>query len=237
MRILVFLLLLGALLGYGYIQKESILAHMLSKRLSCDIFIQRVQFTSKQLLIKDIKIKNPRGSHLPYALEGGTLQIEASPFELLKGIVTIDRVILEDATLKLELKDPTGADNNWAKLLRKFSQRQDGKGFIIETLIVSNLNFHGTHSANKSIDLPTLPYLKLENLGTQTPLALGPLSRILFQSILSTLTTKPHLGKLLDHVVLPSPLPNKSQPLAPKRDKNLVLRESAEMLRRHKLYL
>ena len=238
MRSLAFLLLIGALLGYGYTKKETILAHLLSKQLCCDLSIKHAKITPNQLLLKGVTIKNPQGSHLPYALEKATVQVDANLIDFLKGIVPIRCITLKNATLKLEFKDANESDNNWAKLLRSFSQREGGKGYVIDSLVISNIHFNGVCIANKRVNPPTLAHLELEQLGRPRPLAVGQLSRIVFQSILSTLTTKPQLSKLLDHVALvPSSATYKIQPTTSKTDTQALERAEAEMLRRRKLYL
>ncbi len=232
LRSLAFLLIVAAALYYGYSHKESFLAHALSKRLCCDISIQSAKLTPTKLTLQGVNIRNPYGSLSPYALEGATIKIEASPFDLFKSSIPIRHFTITDATMQLEFKEAITADNNWAKLLRQLSQKQDGKGFTINHLTISNIHFKGLPLPSKKNSLPTLTHLELEHLGTPTPLALGPLSRIIFQSILSTLTTKPQFNKLLDHVAT-SPIIQEEEQHPP----SSLPTETTQMLHCYKLYL
>ncbi len=218
--------------GYFWINKESVFAHFISKKLHADVMIKQVKIGWDELEIRGLRIKNPKKSTLLYAFEGGSIKIQTPLINLWRDLVQIDLITIEDPTLSVEFYNSSGSDNNWSKLLRAFPATEHGKTFIIDKLLITNLQIKAMRANQKEILLPPLPRLEFDNLGGKHPLTLAQLGRVIFQSILSNLTAAPYLGKILDNVPsLPKGYLEGIESSLPERTRGAV-KESLDMIRR-----
>lgn len=230
MRLIALIIVVLGLGGYLFVQKETLLSHWLSKKLSCTLSIKEVKLGLNSLTLKGVQIKNPPNCRLPYALTNGSIVVTANLWDFLKGTIPISQIHLESGILGIELYNSSGSENNWNTLLKEFTLKRDGKGFTIDRLVVTNLQFKGLRS-KKEFPISPLYYLELDHLGTLRPLCMGQVGQSLFEGILFNLKTKPHLAHLLeDAPTLESPHPKKP-------DATVVAREGLEMFRHRSLLL
>lgn len=194
-----FLLCLAAAI-YFWLMRTSIVEHFLSKRLNTKVTIVAVDLTWKQVTFHGFKIKSPARAALPFTFEAEKITLEMENLlELAKKRVHINRICIEDAVMGLELYNPTGSDNNWSRQLNNISLSDD-KYFSIDRLEICNLSFHAIRSSGKVISIPSISHLQFDHLGSSHPLTAAEVTKITFEGILMTLTTRPYLGALLDSV-------------------------------------
>lgn len=193
------LIVLAVYCGYLWTARVELMEQFLSKRLNLTTRIETVTIGWNHLTIKGLRFENLNSTKMPYALQVDTIAIEMNPLELWKNPTYIDRIKIENPILSLELYNGVGNNNNWGHILNRFSPSKE-KTFVINSLKITNLQFQIARFNGKPFSVPPIPYLEFENLGTGQSLTLSQISRILIQTILKTLTTKPSLNAILDNV-------------------------------------
>ncbi len=202
--LLLLLLLVLAVLGtYFWINRISSVEKFLSQKLNTPVTVEEVSLSWNRLSLQELKIANPRPKKLPYAFETKEIVLEMSPWQLLQSTMHIKRVKVIDPLLSIELYNSSGSRNNWADLLNGIPASSGDREFVIEELAFLNLSFQAVRSNGQAISLPVIPYLEFENIGSKNPLSINQLGRLLFQTILNSLSKK-GLDHLLEKV---PPLP------------------------------
>ena len=200
-RSLILVIILVAVVAgvFLWVARVPTLERFLSKRLNTKLTIEEVHFGWGTLTIEGLRIKNPAKSTLPYAFQGGSITLEMSPFQLWSEVMHIDRIQIESPTLGVELYNSAGTDNNWSRLLNTFPSG-NGRKFVIKKLTISNLRFDIVRSNGKPINIAPIPYLEFDNLGEKGALTLSQVGKVIFQTLLQTLTSQSQLRGILDTV-------------------------------------
>ena len=201
LRLIILLIIIIVIVAgvYLWMARVPTLERFFSKQLNSKVTIEEVQIGWAKLKIEGLRIENPSQSTLPYAFQGGMITLEMSPFELWQKRVNIDRIKFQNPTIGVQLYNNSGSDNNWAHLLNSFPSGGKRK-FVIKKLTILNLQFEVVRSNGKTLSIPSIPYSEFENLGEKGALTLSQVGRVIFQTMLYTLTSKPHLGVILDTV-------------------------------------
>lgn len=199
--ILLALLAFFGLGAYFWTTRIPTVERFLSNKLNAKVSIESIDIGVKTLVIRGLRITNPSLSALPYAFQSESITLELMPYELLRKTIKVDRLQISGGVFSVQLYNGSGSDNNWARLLNALPPSGDHT-FVIRSLILDNIQCSAFRSNGRQLTLPTIPHLEFNNLGQKHPLTLPQAERILFQTILSTLTSRPHLGGILDNIIL-----------------------------------
>ncbi len=201
LRFTIFLLIVivTVIATYLWIARVPTLERFLTHKLGYKVTLEEVNVGWNQLTIEKLRMENPQGSSKLYAFEAETIFVEYSPLDLWKKTLHLPLVKIERPTLTVELYNSSGTENNWSRILNTIPTKRN-RHFVIDKLSIIHLRFEVIRANGKTLSIPPLPYLEFENLGTNKPLTLGEIGKIVFQSLLKSLTSKPHLRSLLDNV-------------------------------------
>jgi len=217
---------------YLWMARVPTLERFLSKRLNSKVTIEEVHLGWGTLTIEGLRIENPSQSTLPYAFQGGALTLEMSPFELWQKTIHIDRIKIQNPSIGVELYNSSGTDNNWSRLLNGLPTGGERK-LIVKKLTILNLQFEVIRSNGKSLTIPAIPYLEFENLGEKDSLTLSQLSRVIFQVILQSISSKAHLGAIMENVSgLPQDLLEGVTSTLPLEEAKGAIQEGMDTIRR-----
>lgn len=190
-------------LGTGFILWKAripLLEHYLSNRFGAYITLQKVELEWNKLRLTGIKIENPLGKTIYQLFTGKTLSIEVTPLNLFRKNIQIDRVELHDSKLSLEFYNNLYTDSNWSRMLNGLPKSENDRSFIIKKLILSHLEFEVISCEGKSISIPPISYLEIENLGRKHSLTTSQIGGVIFQALLQQLSKESFLGRILDAV-------------------------------------
>lgn len=234
LRFTLFLLIVVAtvFLSYLWIARVPTLERFLTQKLGAEVTLEEVKIGWNQLVIENLKIKNLEGSSKPYAFEAGAISLEYSTLDLWKKTLHLPLIKIERPTITVELYNSSGSDNNWSRILSGLNAipSKRSRNFVINKLTLNHFQFQVVHANGKSLAIPPLPYLEFENLGTNNPLTLAEVAKIIFQSLLKSLTSNPSLHSLLDNV---PKLSHKLLPfLSPGEEEKSFFQESLDTLKR-----
>ncbi len=197
-----FAIILAVLFGfYLWTSRVSHLERFLSKQLDTRVSIKEVELGWGRLRLEGVQLHNPTGSQLSYALRMESISLRMNPFDLWKETLRIKEITVESPMLGIELYNGSGSDNNWARILSSLPPASsEQKTFEIETLILNNLGFQVIDRKGKSIEIPPVAHLEFHNIGNRNALTISQVGRVIFQSILKTLSGHAQLASLLDQV-------------------------------------
>lgn len=231
-RSLISLILLTLLAVGIYLWAERVpfFERYFSKMLNTKVSIESVEISMKRLIIHGLRMNN-RSPSKTSAFESQTMTLQVSPFELWNKTIHIDRLEIDNAVLNLELYNGSGGDNNWARLLNGLPS-YGSRTFVIRTLIFDNLQFTGVRSNGQPLSISPIPHLKFKNIGEKHPLFLGQMEQVLFQLILTKLTSKPFLDGILGNVVgIPEHLVGSLTSNLPEEEEKGIFQEGLEAIR------
>lgn len=194
--------LVSIFLIYLWVERVFVLERFLSKKLHARVSLDEININFDSFEITGLRIESLSKSYMPYAFSGGVIVVEMNLLELFKSKVHIKRIKIIDPKICLELYNSYGNDNNWAHILNNLPMESPGKKFALDQLMMSNLQFEVFRSNGRVISLPAIPYLEFKNFGSRNGLTMPELSKIVFQTILYTLTKRQSLGGILDNVSL-----------------------------------
>ncbi len=146
-----------------------------------------------------MRIENPPNSKQPYAFQVEKIELEIHPLRLLNKQIFINQITLQNPHLDLELFNGVGNENNLTALLNALPC--NANNFLtVNKLRLENLKIQVARSYGRPLAIPSIPLLEFDQLGKTSPLSVPEVSRVLFQTIMMTLSTKPHLSAVLDDV-------------------------------------
>lgn len=230
-RLAIFLLIVivTVIVTYLWIARVPTLERFLTHKLGYKVTLEEVNIGLHELVIEKLKMENPQGSTKPYAFEAEAISVEYSPWDLWKNTLHFPLIKIQKPTLTVELYNASGSENNWSRILNTMPTKRN-KHFVIDKLTIIHLQFQIIRANGKTLPIPPLPYLEFDNLGTNKPLTLGEIGKIIFQSLLKSLTSKPHLRSLLDNV--PQLSRNLFPFLLPDEESKGFLHESLDTIKR-----
>ena len=205
-RLLVLVIILGAILVGGFIFMDSLIvkgveaggSHALG--VDCQCGGANLSVVSGDLSLSGLGVDNPQGFTGKSFLEVGRVAMEI-PFSKLLGddVIEVPRLEVDDLTISLEAKD--GKRNYQAiidsleKLKGTDSSDEEGRRFIIRHVVMSDteikVDLLGLPAGLGALDLK-IPKLELRDLGAEDGKGLltGEVVGVLVQSLLEAVSRK-----------------------------------------------
>lgn len=180
-------------------------ADYLSKLIKLPVSIEKVEVSWRHLSLKHVDIKNRSQTAIASTFKADLVQVNVKPFDLLKNIIPIHEVAIENAIIGIEMKNFTGSENNWEGILNtlfSYSSPLDPKKVVINKLCVKDLSIQAKHQmfGAYSIILPVIPRIDVDKLTANTPLTIPEALNIIFRAILTPISEKEGFGQILDKV-------------------------------------
>jgi len=217
------LLVCGLLLYWG---GADYLSRYLTEMLGTLTVVHGLAANTHSISLKGLEVSNPVGSKVAHAFKANAIILDAPFSTYLHKTIHLNELKIDSPTLGIELYNSSGSSNNWSHLLKSLPLSSGGeRHFIIDRLVITNIQFDALKANGKRISIPTIPYLEFRNLGSDHPLTTSELSRIIFQSLLSIVAKEAALSKILNNVV---PLSKAIIDRAPIDDKTRGRIEKAE---------
>lgn len=124
--------ILYLVLGFAaflWLVKAPLLSHYISKKLDLPILMEWVSIWPTESNIRGLKIRNPKGFDLPYALMAEEVRIEYQLTRLFAENTIIDQIVCNDLTLYAD-------HNHWDALLQK---REEIGKFTIQKCVLNHV--------------------------------------------------------------------------------------------------
>ncbi len=221
--VILVVLVAGILLYWG---GADYLSRYLTEILGTRTVVHGLAASTHSISLKGLEVYNPIGSKIPHAVKANAIILDGSFTAYLNKTIHLNELKIDSPTLGIELYNSSGSSNNWAHLLKSLPLSSGGeRHFIIDRLVITNIQFDAVKANGKRISIPSIPYLEFRNLGTDHPLTTSELSRIIFQSLLSIVAKEAALSKILNNVM---PLSKAIIERAPIDDKTRGRIEKAE---------
>lgn len=193
------ILALIVLVVFLYFGLDDYLSSYLTSRLGTKTEIERVKLGTHTVKLEKVKIASP--GRLPHAFEAQEVLLDAPLSRYWGETIHLDSFLIENPIFSIELFNSSGSSNNWVPILKNFPQSEGGgRRFVIDRLVLSNVQFQVIKSNGKFIHLPTIPYLEFQDIGKKRGLTTGEIGRVIFQTILSVVTKESGLSKILNNV-------------------------------------
>lgn len=113
-------------------------AYMTSK-MGIEVTLQSINVWPRTITIRDFRIANPSGFKSQTAFWVKKTKVDYRFSALIGNPSEIDQIILDGVLLNVELKNPTGSDNNWVAIGAEIAGRKKGRAVIIRKVIIQDM--------------------------------------------------------------------------------------------------
>lgn len=123
--------------------KTPITASYLSKKLKTGVVISKVSIASKQIILDQFKLINPKKTKSKYAFLAKKIQINYLLSKLFSSPLIIDSILLENVNLNIECKNPLCTKNNWTTIVNNVNEKEakkNPKEIVIKKLVIKNMD-------------------------------------------------------------------------------------------------
>lgn len=126
-----------------WVIKTPIIASYLSSKLKTEVSISSIAISSKKMIIKNFRLKNPPKMKNRYAFEAKKIEVNASFFKFFSSPLVIDSIIVDGINLDIECSNPLCTRNNWTSIIDTINSRQkkaSEKEVLIKSLIFNDMD-------------------------------------------------------------------------------------------------
>jgi hypothetical protein len=199
--------------------RESVAAHMLSRKLHVPVTIQTLDLTKTSAEMAHLWIGNPPHSKSSAAFTAERLAIGATLSEVLGSPLTIDAIEIDNIFIGIEIYGHKN-DTNWSYILKEDRASTSKKDYLIRKLSFRNLTVEVTGADGRTKRYPTIQHMEFRNISSQTGFPLSEIEKAIFNLMMKDLFKKLNLDQLIDSLnpLLPAsspvkiPNPFKSKP-------------------------
>lgn len=138
---ILFLIFVGFII-FAWLMKAPIMSSYFTSKMGIPVNIGGISIRLSKTSMERLTIDNPRGysSHKALEVKDTTLKyrwdaLRADPSE-------IDLIVLDGVSLNIDIRDPTGTNNNWAAIIDQIPKRKSDKHVVIHKLIIRNLTVY-----------------------------------------------------------------------------------------------
>ena len=193
-----FILLLIIIVIIGWFNIPNILAYILSNKFNVTVTIGNVNISKNNLLIKELSIKNPKGSKTNTAFYSKEIDIRTTLKNLKSEELTIKSLNFNNNIIGIEFYNKTGKDNNWNRILKsKNSKNKIKRKYLIKKLILNNLTVILTKENSQKQTFPTIEKLEFYNISDETGFPIEEIEKAIAQTIIKSIFEKYNLLNLL----------------------------------------
>ena len=156
-------LILIASITFLWLIKAPIMSSYLTKKMGIPVTLRTISMWPKEATIHHFGIANPRGFKSKQAIQIDKIKLLYRTKFLFNNPVVIDWITLENIVLNIEIRNPTGSDNNWTSLGAQLPEKKSGKEVVIHKLVLKNLTVKTTGAGAKILGVAgTLHFDRME---------------------------------------------------------------------------
>lgn len=190
------LLVIVSFTSYLYIYRADFLSLALTRALETKVHLKAVTLSRHGLYIKSLQIENPPGSKVKKGFSAHDVKIKMRYLELLKAItgvmsnkITIDAIVIEKPTLRMEIYDLNGADNSLKRLIERSAAQNDSlssRMFMVKKVVITKVQLEVQHHNLPYGSLRPSPIAKFEikNIGKKQPVSTKELLHTIAKGLL-----------------------------------------------------
>ena len=174
----VILIALIGTLFFGWKQLPRWLSSHLSEKMGVAVSIQTMTLAPSSLGVYELVINSPKGCILPRAFTAKEIKVDAPLTRYLRQDVVIDKVVLQDVYMGLELTSTTNSQGNWSVIMdnlnRSLQENPSNGKVLIKELTVRNLQIDLVfRQGNRQVKrLKPIPVMSFQNVSSETGLPL-----------------------------------------------------------------
>lgn len=113
--------------GFAYYNGAFIFSRLLSGKLGTKVTIEQVNFKSEEIEIIETKIKNPRKSTVPFALQIKNIDVKAPYSNYIKEDIVFNEIILSDVHLVVEFFTEAQKESNWNHIMNDLDSSPEAR--------------------------------------------------------------------------------------------------------------
>jgi hypothetical protein len=212
---LLLLMLAGvSLLGILYIKRAKILAFTLSQATNVEVTVQSIDVLKNGVIIHGLKIMNPPGCTLKYALSTRDIAMTFDWAKLIKALFTfgmskivIDSIEFNRSKMGVELFTANGSESNWSHISEALSAPSKisfSVELMIRKFVMTNIKLEVKyHSFVKASLNPTpIKRIELKNIGSDSDVGMKQLFTIISKVLVSEAASNLNLKTLIPEFFL-----------------------------------
>lgn len=206
-----FCIVVFALVFFAWNFVPSWVSKALSNKAGVPVSISHLTLTPKNIGVYDLKVKNPKGSTLDYALKAKKITSKANVTTYFHQNITIDYLELDKIYLGLEFNSTRSSDGNWTTIMNnlrsslKDDQATAGpkKKVLIKKLVVKNLNIDLVFKqGNKGIQhLKPIKHMEFDNVSSEGGLPTAQIMNLIMSQVLKEVFSKENIMNMLKNSI------------------------------------
>ncbi|HEY2810888.1 MAG TPA: AsmA family protein [Rhabdochlamydiaceae bacterium] len=194
------ILILGVIVLLGWKRASDLAANELSKKLKVNVAIGGISGDINTIIVDNIEIDNPEGSHLPQAFICDKMTITAAASQYLQQDVVIDSIVLDGVYVDLEFDSKRGKQGNWSTIMNnaynasiELKNEKSGKvptddavrTVLVRHLILTNISTDLVYRNKNTVEhLPSLDEIILKDLRSEGGSVRNQLVRLILSQTL-----------------------------------------------------
>ena len=187
--IFVMIFVVSLFLGWNYFPYW--VSHGLSKKMGTDVSIGYINIAPFSLRVHDFVVENPSQFQLKKALDVSKIKVSSSLFSFMERKISIDKVILEDVYVGVEIESPVDTSGNWSYLLNNMKKNQVPSSESDRTLLIKNLRIEDLNldlivksQGNKRKKIKTIKLMEFQNVSSDGDLPINELTKIITRELM-----------------------------------------------------
>lgn len=132
-------LLLIAGIAFLWLIKAPVISAYFSDKLGVPVTMRSISIWPKRTTISDFRIANPYGFKSKTAFKVEKTTIDYRWKAVFQTPSEIDQILMQDVFLSIELKNPTGSNNNWSAIGAGIPKDRGDKEVIVHKMILKNI--------------------------------------------------------------------------------------------------
>lgn len=178
-----------------WVNRASLAAHHLQKKLKVPVKIASLDFGSQQATIANLWIGNPSRSKTPTAFSARDIEIDASWKGVRGNPLIIDQIVLEKIFVGIEIYG--GKETNWGHILsRREKKTKPPRDYLIRKLTIRNLTVQVTQADGSAKTYPTIQEMEFNNISSETGFPIEEIEKAIFNLMMQEILRKFGLQQL-----------------------------------------
>lgn len=183
LSIFILLLIIAALLTFGWANRTKIVAHLLSNHLHVPVTIGTLDYNKGRVTIDNIWVGNPPASKTNTAFTCAETTIDS--IDLGKERLTIDQIEMDTIFLGVEYYNRAETESNWLTIMEKpKEQKKSSRKYLIRTLIFTDFTVAVTDYSGKTKEYPKIKRLEFHNISDETGFPIEEIEKAVFDAAL-----------------------------------------------------
>jgi len=186
------IILLLAILQLININFSHILGSVISSKLGVPVQIEKLHWNLEKITLHNLKVKNPKKSHLPYALMVEEVTLHTPLHNYFDDPIYLDTLLLDHIHVSIEFFNQDRSEGNWHTIFANLQNGNDdhkknGKSWVIKNLNLYDIHVELLNVGGKVQTLSPIAQLEFHNLNTEKGIPTEEITQIVVNHMMNSI--------------------------------------------------